>query len=41
MGAPRWGGAGGHPRVRKGCRQDKAVTIAFRENEMGVESGGR
>ena len=34
-------GPAGHPQVRKGFRQDKAVTTAFRESEMGVESGGR
>ena len=34
-------GPAGHPWVQKDFRQDKAVTIAFRENEMRVESGGR
>ena len=39
-GAPGGEGPASQTQGRKGFRQGKTVTFAFRENEMGMESGG-
>lgn len=38
-GAPGREGPAGQTQGRKGFRQEKTVTFAFSENEMGMESG--